>query len=239
MYDFLRKVPLFAELPIEDLDRICEMVKEVHLPAGEELFAEGSRADSAYIIESGELEIIKTSLNRQVLMAVRRSGDVIGEMGLLEDSARSATVRARSDSVLYAIAAEQFDYLLKTSPTASRVLLGIVLARWRAGQNTLRQSEKMAQLGTLTAGVAHELNNPAAAVKRGASQLEETQLAYGEAQAGLAQAGLTVAQRASLNELAKQARALAERPLDIDALTRSDQEYALEEWLESHNVEDG
>ena len=133
MYDFLRKVPLFAELPIEDLDRICEMVKEVHLPAGEELFAEGSRADSAYIIESGELEIIKTSLNRQVLMAVRRSGDVIGEMGLLEDSARSATVRARSDSVLYAIAAEQFDYLLKTSPTASRVLLGIVLARWRAG----------------------------------------------------------------------------------------------------------
>lgn len=239
MYDFLRKVPLFAELPIEDLDRICEMVKEVHLAAGEELFAEGSRADSAYIIESGELEIIKTSLNRQVLMAVRRSGDVIGEMGLLEDSARSATVRARSDSVLYAIAAEQFDYLLKTSPTASRVLLGIVLARWRAGQNTLRQSEKMAQLGTLTAGVAHELNNPAAAVKRGASQLEETQLAYGEAQAGLAQAGLTVAQRASLNELAKQARALAERPLDIDALTRSDQEYALEEWLESHNVEDG
>ena len=168
MYDFLRKVPLFAELPDEDLDRICEMVQQIHLAAGEELFAEGSRGDSAYIIESGELEIIKTSVNRQVLLAVRRSGDVIGEMGLLEDSPRSAAVRARSDSVLYVIGAEQFDYLLNTSPTASRVLLNIVLARWRASQNTLRQSEKMAQLGTLTAGVAHELNNPAAAVKRGA-----------------------------------------------------------------------
>lgn len=239
MYDFLRKVPLFAELPIEDLDRICEMVQEVHLAAGEELFAEGSRGNYAYIIESGELEIIKTSVNRQVLMAVRRSGDVIGEMGLLEDVPRSASVRARSDSTLYAIGQEQFEYLLNTSPTASRVLLNIVLARLRAGQNTLRQSEKMAQLGTLTAGVAHELNNPAAAVKRGASQLEETQLAYGEAQAGLARASLNPEQQASLNDLAKQARALAARPLDIDALSRSDQEYALEEWLEGHNVEDG
>ena len=238
MNDFLRKVPLFAELPDEDLDRICEMVEVVRLPAGQELFAEGSRGDSAYIIETGELEIIKTSLNRQVLMAVRRSGDVIGEMALLEDAPRSAAVRARVDSVLYAIAHEQFDYLLDTSPTASRVLLNIVLARWRAGQNTLRQSEKMAQLGTLTAGVAHELNNPAAAVKRGAAQLEETQLAYGEAQARLAQASLSPAQQASLNELADQARVLAARPLDMDALSRSDREFALEEWLDSHSVED-
>ena len=53
MYDFLRKVPLFAELPIEDLDRICEMVKEVHLPAGEELFAEGSRAYRCGVYGSG------------------------------------------------------------------------------------------------------------------------------------------------------------------------------------------
>ena len=238
MNDFLRKVPLFAELPNEDLDRICEMVEVIRLPAGQELFAEGSRGDSAYIIETGELEIIKTSLNRQVLMAVRRSGDVIGEMALLEDAPRSAAVRARVDSVLYAIAHEQFDYLLDTSPTASRVLLNIVLARWRAGQNTLRQSEKMAQLGTLTAGVAHELNNPAAAVKRGAAQLEETQLAYGEAQARLAQASLSPAQQASLNELADQARVLAARPLDMDALSRSDREFALEEWLDSHSVED-
>ena len=100
------------------------MVKEVHLPAGEELFAEGSRADSAYIIESGELEIIKD-------VAQPSGADGCASLwrrhrrdGAVEDSARSATVRARSDSVLYTIAAEQFDYLLKTSPTASRVLLG-------------------------------------------------------------------------------------------------------------------
>ncbi|MCB0200921.1 MAG: CoA-binding protein [Anaerolineae bacterium] len=238
MYDFLRKVPLLANLPDEDLDRLCEMVREVRLPAGQDLFAEGSRGNSAYIIESGELEIIKTSVNRQVLLAVRRSGDVIGEMALLEDSPRSATVRARSDSVLYEIGQLQFENLLNNSPSASRVLLNTVLARWRAGQNTLRQSEKMAQLGTLTAGVAHELNNPAAAVKRGAAQLEETQLAFGESRAALAQTSLSSTQRAKLNELAGEARVLAARPLDIDALSRSDQEYALEEWLDDHGVED-
>ncbi|MCB0252296.1 MAG: CoA-binding protein [Anaerolineae bacterium] len=238
MYDFLRKVPLLANLPDEDLDRLCEMVREVRLPAGQDLFAEGSRGNSAYIIESGELEIIKTSVNRQVLLAVRRSGDVIGEMALLEDSPRSATVRARSDSVLYEIGQLQFENLLNNSPSASRVLLNTVLARWRAGQNTLRQSEKMAQLGTLTAGVAHELNNPAAAVKRGAAQLEETQLAFGESRAVLAQTSLSSTQRAKLNELAGEARVLAARPLDIDALSRSDQEYALEEWLDDHGVED-
>ena len=52
-------------------------------------------------------------------------------------------------------------------------MLHTVLARWRATEVTLRQSEKMAQLGTLTAGVAHELNNPAAAVKRGVEQLSK------------------------------------------------------------------
>lgn len=238
MYDFLRNVALFAQLPDQDLDRVCEMMQEVRLAAGEELFAEGSRGDSAYIIESGELEIIKASVNRQVLLAVRRTGDVIGEMGLLEDSPRSASVRARTDSVLYAIGQEQFDFLLNTSPTASRVLLNTVLARWRASQNTLRQSEKMAQLGGLTAGVAHELNNPAAAVKRGASQLQETQLAYGEAQARLAQAALSPVQQARLNQMTARAHELAVRPLTMDALSRSDQEFSLEQWLESHHVED-
>jgi len=237
--DFLRNIELFKGMPEEDLERLCDMVEPVHLSHGEELFAEGSQGDRAYIIESGELEILKNTNNRTMLLSVRGPGDVIGEMALLEQAPRNASVRARGETDLLAIHQEQFDHLLKISPTASRVLLNTVLARFRSTSAALSQSQKMAQLGTLTAGVAHELNNPAAAVRRGAGQLEQTFSEYGEVQARLARLGFSEQQQATLDTLAAKTRQAATQPPDyIDPLTRSDTEYELETWLEEHDVPD-
>jgi signal transduction histidine kinase/predicted CoA-binding protein len=237
VYEFLKKIPLFSDLPEADLEKLCEMVEEVLLPAGQELFAEGDPGDWAYIIKDGAVEIIKNSQGRGVLLAVQETGEVIGEMALLEDSPRMASVKARRDTTLLAIHQDQFYQLLDTSPTASKVLLQTVLARWRVTTNMLRQNEKMIQLGTLTAGVAHELNNPAAAVKRGASQLKTSLEELETASIALARLSLPEDQLVGLRNFAEKTQPSLSHYAEMDALTRSDIEDDLAEWMEDLGIE--
>ncbi len=239
MYDdFLKKVPLFAELPDEDLEQICQMVQHVELEPGEQLFAEGDAGDRAYIVKEGQLEILKTSGGREVLLAVLESGEIIGEMSLMEDQPRTASVRARTPSHLLAIAPEQLDHLFDTSPSAARAMLRTVAARWRSTDSMLRQSEKMAQLGTLSAGMAHELNNPAAAAQRGAAQLKSAVDAMQQAQLAFIDLNLVGSQLDRLRALYEVAQSGASNPADLDTLARSDGEYEIESWLEAHHIED-
>jgi CRP-like cAMP-binding protein len=239
MYEnFLKKIPLFANLPDKDLTLLCGMLNRVELKPGQELFAEGDPGDQAYVIQEGEIEIVKISGGRKVLLAVRRSGEVIGELALLGDRPRMASASARVDSALLGIHQDQLEQLLSHSPTAAEAMFYSILARWRNTDSQLRQSDKMAQLGSLTAGIAHELNNPAAAVKRGAEQLQMAVVDYEEAMAHMSRADLDEGQTETLAQLGKLARERAGKPPEMDALARSDREYELEEWLEDQGVED-
>jgi signal transduction histidine kinase len=102
----------------------------------------------------------------------------------------------------------------------------------------LRQSEKLATLGKLSAGMAHELNNPAAAAQRGAAQLLATFAHLQQTHLQLGALELTSEQVASLLELDGLAQEGARNPADLDSLTRSDREQELEIWLEDRGLED-
>ncbi len=234
----MRNVPLFADLPEADLKRLCQASEEVALYNGDELFAEGSEGDRAYVIQEGEMEVLKTSGSREVLLNRCGPGEVIGEMALLEEVPRNATLRACTDAVLVAIPKAQFDHLLTTSAPAANAMFRTILKRWRSTESMLRQSERMAQLGTLSAGVAHELNNPSAAVQRSASQLQDALGGFLNSQAELEELALTGEQRAALNGPVQRARERANGPIQLDALDRSDLEYSLESWLDERGVAD-
>ena len=241
MYEeFLKKIPMFEELPGDDLTRLCQMVDTVELKAGEILFTEGSPGDRVYVLKEGSLEVVKQAGKREVLLAVNDvPGQVIGEMALVEQAPRMATVRARYDSILLGIHQNQLDILLNTSPSAGQAILHTVLQRWRNTESMLRQSEKMAQLGTMTAGVAHELNNPAAAVQRSADQLRNKLGRFEKIHIRLGQYSCSDEQIAKLNELTANAQLRSTQYVDMDPLTRSDREYEVEEWLEENDIDNG
>jgi len=238
MKDKLKNVPLFADLPDQDLEDLAEAITLQKLEKGEMLFEEGDQGDVMYLIDSGEIEILKISSERQVLLNVLNPGDVVGEMALLDESPRMAGARAGSPTTLLAIKKATFDDLLDQSPSAARSMFNTVIERLRSTEGLLRQSERMAQLGTLTAGVAHELNNPAAAVKRGAAQLADSVESYAKSQRTIAGYALSPSQEDALSALLTEVGELALNPPEIDPLDRSDLEYELQNWLEDRSVED-
>jgi signal transduction histidine kinase/predicted CoA-binding protein len=256
MIDFLKKVPLFSGLPDEDLLRLKDMLEEIRLPPGALLFEEGSGGEKAYLIRKGNLEIRKSSGGRQVVIAARGEGEMIGEMALLEDAPRMASAWAVTDCVLLAISAEQLDRLLGSSPSAARSMLHTVSSRLKATEAMLRQSEKMAQLGTLTAGMAHELNNPASAALRGARQLRDAVAALQEAVGGISRVGLSADKEGKLADLVREAKVRLAGPAGFgetgrgdtvggggqagsgETLDRGDREEALEEWLDDTGIGD-
>jgi signal transduction histidine kinase len=234
----LRAVPLFAELSDFDLDLLERRSEVVALTAGEELFAEGAAGERAFIISEGEIEIVKRTGEREVLLAVRKPGEVIGEMALLQDAPRSATAKAKTDARLLAIPKAELDVLMDSSSSAVRAMFKVLLERWQATQALLTQSERMAQLGTLTAGLAHELNNPAAAVNRAAGQLGDAVEELVDAERRLAQQ-IAEAEQQAIDTLRSRFDGTERAGETMDALGRSDLEDEVEDALTDAGIDDG
>ncbi|WES63223.1 PAS domain S-box protein [Microbacter sp. GSS18] len=105
-------------------------------------------------------------------------------------------------------------------------------------QDQLVLQEKMASLGKLSAGMAHEINNPAAAAQRGAAQAIAIFSKLQQAQLSLGSLGVYEAKLKRLSRLDRLAEDRAREPLSISALDRSDREMELEDWLDERGIDD-
>jgi signal transduction histidine kinase len=233
--DSLRRLPLLAGLPDADLGWLSEQAQTLAIEAGSNLIEEGEPGDAAFIVLDGEFEVIKKSGRQDIVIAVRESGQVFGEMALIEHSPRTATVRAVRRSTVLKIGEDVFQQLLRQSPSASLSILQTVSQRLRQNDAMLRQNEKMAALGTLAAGLAHELNNPTAAVRRSADQLRSALDNWTSAATDLQRLSLEENQAQWLDGL-KARITTSQATTAMDELDRSDREYDVQTWLESRGI---
>ena len=172
LFDQLRSIPLFSDL--RDADRGCiQSAAERTLAAGEMLVAEGTPATHFFVLLEGEISVTKKYGDQRIVVARYRPGAFFGEVPLLLDVPYILTARAELDSRLIAFPAEGFWALLRLCPTIAGEIFRAMAARLRNLEGSNRQQEKLASLGRMSAGLAHELNNPAAAAQRVAVHLGE------------------------------------------------------------------
>jgi len=232
----LRKSPLFEGLSDDELKQLMDDAKPVSLRAGEVLMKQGEPGHTAFIVVKGDFEIQKQSGQSLIKIDVRGSGEIIGEMALLSQAPRSATVTAVIDSETLCISKEVFDNLLSTSPSAAKAVLHWIMTRLSQNEALLHQQERMAALGTLSAGLAHELNNPAAAAQRSAALLKEYQFKYLTLTHQVEAVAVKENQADWLNAFMQDVSRHIESPIKLDALEKIDLVEQLQAWLEANGV---
>ncbi len=172
--DELRGVPLLEGLTEEQLVRVLEESPERVVPAGEVNGREGEPVEHLYVILEGDLRITKkTSDGGEVVLNVYTPGTFFAEVPLLAGSPFMASGRALTDCRLLLIPNGLFRRLLSGNDSFGTAILKTMAERVQILQSVAGQREHLNSLGTLAAGLAHELNNPAAATRRAAGDLRE------------------------------------------------------------------
>ena len=153
----IRRVPLFSELSPEELERISRVAVPRSFPKGVRVFHEGDQSDACYIVRSGDLRVTREHPDgRAIALATLESGDIFGELAMLDGEARSASVEALSDCELLALPASDVRALLASSAEIT-VKLVIALTRRLREANERISRQSFQTVPSRVAGVLSQL----------------------------------------------------------------------------------
>ncbi len=237
LIDSLRQVPIFKTLNNEQLKCISQEGQEIKLQPGAYIARQGDSSDGFYIILEGETEWTRTVEGQEVHAVTLQGGEVFGELILLLDEPYPTTGKAITEVCLYKLEPDAFWQMLTLCPSVLRGLLKISTERSQIHESVTQQQAKLISLGTLSAGLAHELNNPAAAIARGVCSLGEVLKKLPTLALKLHEQSIEKEQLTFLSNLYQQATEEGKKLPQLDPLAKSEAEDTLTDWLETQNIE--
>jgi len=239
--DELRELFLFENLDAEQLAWVSANGDVMTFPAGADVTVEGDPAECFYVLLSGEMTMSRLVGGTEV-ETVRTSargvysGAVQFYFGDRLEQRYPASVRAVTDASFLALPAQPFaEVFSRWYPMAVHLLEGLFLGS-RSSNELVGQRERLLAMGKLTAGLTHELNNPAAAAARAAAALRERFAGMRHKLTALSEGRLDGEVLRSLTGLQEEFVGRVGGAKDLSALDRSDREDVLGDWLDEHGV---
>jgi signal transduction histidine kinase len=241
LHDELRAAFLTSDLTDEQLSQMIAVGTEVHLAARDVVFVEGEPADLLWIFLDGQVELLRQTPTETVVLATMSTpGQWAGGLTAWGDASSTAGYRATGRAVvasrMFSVPSVELGRLVgQWFPFGKHLVMGL-FQTVRGIEATARQRDSLVALGRLAAGLAHEINNPAAASLRTVDALRHTHDSMLASLAALAAEPITAEQFVELDRLRHQLASTAPSGA-TDALAAMGREDALGEWFERHHVE--
>jgi signal transduction histidine kinase len=226
---------MFAELPSDQLDWFLSQTQELAVKADEHYVHQGDPADAMYVVMEGQL-LARGEIAGEVIVVTSKAGDVTGVLPFSRMKQFPLTGKAITSSRLLRFPASRFPDLIQKMPELAGRLVGLMSDRIRETTRIEQQRDRLAGLGKLSAGLAHELNNPASAAKRATGQLRDTLKQVKDAVHALGARELSPAQKAEIEKM--EAALIQKDGPPPDPLTISTLEDQLDAVLRSHGQND-
>src|SRR5258708_31845150 len=229
--DALYELPIFDGISGSELNWLLANSAQVRLDKAEYFTREHDPYVRFYVVLDGELQVSRTLNGTQTVLGTTPRGIIGGELSILNNTPSEVTVQAIMPSTLMVLEPDVFRALFSACPIVGTRILRTAAERMSGLAVRVTQQEKMAALGRLSAGLAHELNNPAAAARRSAQSLRESLAALQIHTLRLHACALTQPQLELLLSLQSYVWSSAGNPPALDPIERSDRESSLGVWL--------
>jgi signal transduction histidine kinase len=232
----LRNLALFEKVTEPELEDLLSRGGEVVFSAGDELWVQGGPAEDWWVVLEGQIDLVRLAGHEETRVgAMTEPGQWAGGFTAWDDHAvYLANGRAATDGrALRVSSADLKEWTSALDPFGAHLIEGVFRTA-RTVESAARQRDALVALGTLSAGLAHELNNPAAAAGRAVDALDGASERLLETLAALAATHVTAAQFAQLDALRRQLAGRVRAPLGPMEL--ADLEDELAGWLDRHGV---